>query len=132
MSIDLLGHFDGVFFDMLHLLHDVLQFLLDYLLLTTQCDILGNSLSTGISMGVLNPQYPPIRWLSLNSSTLADRLSIRRDDTLTAQRLAEIRIEEFIALLVNRTLPESERLVAGRNAHVLLEDLRLMEVAIVV
>ena len=42
---------------MLHLRHDLLQLLLDYVLLLSQRNVLRYSLRTSVRMRVLDPQY---------------------------------------------------------------------------
>ena len=55
--IDLLSHLHRIFLDMLHLRHDLLQLLLDYVLLLSQRNVLRYSLRTSVRMRVLDPQY---------------------------------------------------------------------------
>ena len=59
-------------------------------------------------------------------------MHIARDYALAAEGLVELRVEKLEALLVLGALAEGERLLARRDAHVALENARLVEVSIVV
>ena len=131
--IDLLRHLHRIFLDMLHLRHDLLQLLLYHVLLLCQRNVLRYSLRASIRMRVLDPQYALIR--RFNGVALccgSGLLHVARDYALTAERLVELRVEEFVALLVLRALAERQGLLTSWYTHVALQDRRLVKVSVVV
>ena len=59
-------------------------------------------------------------------------LHISCNDTLTAEGLASVSIEELISLLMRGAFSKCEGFVPSRYTHVTLENSRLMEVSVMV
>ena len=121
--IDLLRDLHRIFLDMLHLRHDLLQLLLDYVLLLCQRNVLSHCLRTRIRMRVLDPQYALIcRFNGVALGRGSGLLHVARDYALAAEGLVELRVEEFVALFVLRALAEGQGLLTSWYTHVALQD----------
>ena len=112
---------------MVYFSHQKLQILLDDLFFLIKGYIFSNGFSTCICVRIFNSQNAFIQGVS--ASCL---LHVTHDDTLGAEGLAQIRVEEFVAFLVRLAVTKSQWFVTCWDTHMTLEYLRLMEVSVVV
>ena len=122
MPINLLCDSLSILLNVLHFQHNLLQLLLYDVFLPSQSVIFCHGLSTGIRMGILDPQDPFVRRLLSNSWAVFNLLHISCYDALTAEWCTHVSIEEFVAFFVGLALAKGQRLVTSRDAHVALQD----------